>query len=658
MEGTVDNVDEAGQREREQALFVVPRDAIDQATSAAQWKSVAAFHRINTLACIKSAEHGWLGACFSACEIMTTLTAIAEGHMVLNESCPATSPLHIVMSKGHAAAIQYACEYSCGRITAERLLRYKDGPEGLEAHADLLMDTGSLGQCLSTTAGMAAATGERYAVVLGDGELQEGQVFEALQTIYTRKATNITIIVDLNKFQSDNLISDIKPIANLELVFRGFGFEVERVDGHDADALASALRKLEGKLGVVLADTTKAGGTKLVGPSPHPETKLQWHPWHTKVPDWELYVQMVEEQLAVVEAVSVGAFGASAAWAQHRAEKLQEQTCRALPNGLRPSHGSLVGTGKAFGKHLVSLLETREDLVLLDGDLATSCGINGAVGHERFYEMGVAEQDMVSFAAGLSLAGKRPVVNTYSNFLKRAFENVSIALAEGAKLVLAGTYSGLCYHTDGKSHQSLCDMSTFSGLPGLAVSDPVSPAHAVAVADWALSESTDVSVYVRLRRTPEPAAQLLDDAVALFHAGTYPIVAPIVVLPEAPLAGAPLLLCAGTVPFKLAVDCTKSEAAFAGSPIVVASVINVAVDAVAWRRAVAGHTQVVTIEDDFGALRAFVLDLLQQLGMDGVRVVSCTVDKVGPSWRTLPPCLTHFGFSPAHIAQLLQNKDN
>jgi transketolase C-terminal domain/subunit len=123
-------------------------------------------------------------------------------------------------------------------------------------------------------------------------------------------------------------------------------------------------------------------------------------------------------------------------------------------------------------------------------------GFNGAVGHERFFEIGIAEQDAASFAAGLALRGIVPVFGTYSNFLKRCCEQIFINLAEGARVVYAGNYSGLCYHTDGKSHQSINDVSVFVGMPGLVVVDPVSPRHAVAVAEWAVSDDCKQSVYV------------------------------------------------------------------------------------------------------------------------------------------------------------------
>ena len=116
------------------------------------------------------------------------------------------------VSIGHAAAGQYAILFADGKLTDNDLKNYKNGLNGLEAHADLMMDTGSLGQCLSSVAGMAVANrNETYVVILGDGEMQEGQIYEALMTIKKYKIKNLIAIVDLNEFQSDNRCNEIMP---------------------------------------------------------------------------------------------------------------------------------------------------------------------------------------------------------------------------------------------------------------------------------------------------------------------------------------------------------------------------------------------------------------------------------------------------------------
>ena len=395
-------------RHRE-ALLVVPRDCILEEAMAENWRAVAALTRCNVATICKGAQHGWIGASFSCLDILICL------HQRMSDAFDS-----VVLAKGHAAAAQYAVLYSTGEMSAEMLRQYKNGKDTPEAHADILCDTGSLGQCLSTVAGMAsAAPHKHFGVVLGDGELQEGQNFEALMSIRHHNIANLTIIVDRNGFQSDNRTKDIMPIHDLPRVLEGFGFTVLHVpDGHDPETLresilqtipnsGGSLGKSDGdrpNLYVIIADTSKAAPplTSHMMPSVHPETGLLHQPWHTKVPTWDVYIAVVEEQLAMAQSAS-----ASARWSEHKAsQRLADPgVLGQLPNSHRPSYPGALGTGKVFGHELVRIIKTRQDesdgfdLRVVSCDLATSCGINGIVGCDgKFFELGVAEQDAASFS--------------------------------------------------------------------------------------------------------------------------------------------------------------------------------------------------------------------------------------------------------------------
>lgn len=143
--------------EREKALFIIPPK--ETHAFADNLKKSAAINRLHALSCIKSAEHGWLGASWSCCEILTFLHSKAFDHLLSLDS--------VFLSKGHAAAMLYACLYSMGKVSQKQLLSYKNGKDGLEAHADLVLDTGSLGQCLSAVAGMNMIDNKTRAVILG-----------------------------------------------------------------------------------------------------------------------------------------------------------------------------------------------------------------------------------------------------------------------------------------------------------------------------------------------------------------------------------------------------------------------------------------------------------------------------------------------------------
>jgi hypothetical protein len=151
------------------ALFYIPRSLISEAINENAWRHVAALTRINILSICKGAQHGWLGASFSCLDILLAM------HLRMKNVID-----FVILSKGHAAAAQYAVLFNSGDLNEDQLKNYKRGRSGdLEAHADIMCDTGSLGQCLSTVAGMASISPKKhFGIVLGDGELQEVQNYE------------------------------------------------------------------------------------------------------------------------------------------------------------------------------------------------------------------------------------------------------------------------------------------------------------------------------------------------------------------------------------------------------------------------------------------------------------------------------------------------
>lgn len=236
-------------------------------------------------------------------------------------------------------------------------------------------------------------------------------------------------------------------------------------------------------------------------------------------------------------------------------------------------------------------------------------------------------------------------------------------------MVYAGHYSGLCYHTDGKSHQSINDLSVFAGMPGLITVDPVTPQHAAAVADWAVGADCSNSVYVRLRRTPCPAIEALCDQALK---GAHPVSSLLELSPDAVAVDASprgvAFVTIGTVPTELALKCRDAWAK--GAKIVVVPSINGGTEIGAWRSALFGTVDapvdtIITIEDDAGALRSLVAQKLVECHSESrgpdrsltiPRLVSKTVAGVGPSFRSLPACLDHFGFTVDAIKALAETK--
>jgi transketolase len=616
------------------------------ATTPSGLRALAALNRINALACVTSARHGWIGASYSVAEILTVAI------FGLGRQGP-------ILSKGHAAAMQYACLYGRGLIARNRLLSYKDGPAGLPAHTEtgtpgVLVNTGSLGQALAKGAGLAAADPRRrLEVVLGDGELQEGQCFEAFQTVVARRLTNLTVVVDANGWQTARPVAEIKPL-DVARVLAAFGFDVREVDGHDPAALLAALGADARRPVAIVARTLKAGGSAALARAGTPAR------WHGGVPDAALCDEIVAEQVALA-----GVAALSEEWAAQR-RRGRSRPAPASTVAADAKHGS---TGEHFGRALARIAAVRPEVVVLDADLAAPCrleGLDAALGPDRFFEMGIAEQDMVSFAGGLALAGRRPVVNTYASFFKRAIEQIQVNLAErgGRPVVYVGHYAGLSYHTDGRTHQSLNDLGLLRCLPGLVVADPVDGAEVDAVLAWALQQ-TERSVYLRLRRAgagldAEPRLAAARARVGWPTGAPPSPAAPPCLAGPLPLTAAPtpgVLLTVGPHATRLALDAIDAldPAAAAGFGVVVQSVFGPTTDLELWRDAFAGAEAIVTIEDGnrAGGLYGFACEAVQRLGLGCVRVAGLSVEGQGPSFRTYAECARHHGFTVEHLHDLM-----
>ncbi len=585
-------------------------------------RALAAFVRINALSCIMSARHGWIGASFSAAEIITAL------YFGLGEQ-------QVVLSKGHAAATQYACLFGLGRLSRRDLLSYKDGPDSPQAHAcrntpGILLDSGSLGQALSQVAGMVCggAIG-RFFVVLGDGELQEGQCWEALQTVAHRRLLNIDVIVDRNGYQSARRVAETKGVADLGRALQGLGFQVFELDGHDPLALVQVLEPPAGpRPRAVIADTHKAGGSRFLVPRDGVQ------PWHGRVPDPGLYLGILGEQAALASDPGL---------------TRDYRAFRAGWPGLAPATTKSAGlaTRDGFAARLIELLDEHPELCALDADLADSCGLGAIadpderwVRKRRFFQLGISEQDMVSFAGGLALEGRLPVVNTYAAFIRRAVEQVHANQSMGARAIYAGHYAGLGYHTDGRSHQCLDDTMRFQGFPGLVLLEPVVDWQAARQLDWAVAEATD-SVYLRLHRTPQ---QLPFDPDTAAH-------------PLDPLVrGRGLQRCfvtAGPVATRLAWECLD-DPAFTDWGIVAVSSFAPTADLGPWRALLESVRHIVVIEESWapGVLRPWLDDLLVSLRLSPRRAV-VQPRGWGASFRSLEACRAHFGFTVERVRALI-----
>ena len=458
--------------------------------------------RANTLMTIKRAGSGHIGTSFSAMDLFVTLY-LDE----LNTADGFDDPNRDVFfsSKGHDAPGQYAVFYALGALAEDVFLNLRrEG--GTPGHPDVQTlgmeaNTGSLGMGISKGKGIAHAKriqghGGRIVVLTGDGELQEGQIWESLQATVNQGVTNLTVIVDANQVQSDKRVSEISDLGDLEAKFRAFGWETARCNGHDFAALAAVFEQFRGvadRPKILIADTIKGRGVSFMEHPAALEAGAGIYPFHSGAPTDTVFEKAHAELL-------------EAANARLRAAGLDPVTTtlvNAVPAAPPPTAEFVAD---AYGAALLAAGDRRPDLVVLDADLAADCRVRGFETKypERFIESGIAEQDMVSTAGGLALQGLLPVVNSFGVFLAaRANEQIYANATEQTKIIYVCHYAGLLPAGPGHSHQSVRDISLFGSLPAIHILQPCNAEETQQVVDYCI-DSAQTSCMVRLYLGPSP----------------------------------------------------------------------------------------------------------------------------------------------------------
>jgi transketolase len=488
-----------------QSLTIYPRAEFDRvrelnvskADSAALFANMA---RVNTLSMIMAAGSGHIGTSFSSLDIISWL--------FLNEmripDRPSSDAEHDIFfsSKGHDAPALYAVMIAVGLLPEDLLLRLRR-KDGLPGHPDVTStpfiesNTGSLGMGISKAKGFAEANrikgrDARVFVLTGDGELQEGQIWESLGSAVRRRMSEVTVIVDHNKVQSDTLVRETADLGDLQAKFAAFGWNVLRCGGHDIEAFAQsvqAARAEKSRPTVIIADTIKGRGVSFME---HTAMDGRWYRYHSGAPSAEEYARGIAELSQAVRGQSaVLGFGAP-----------QESSVPAPARSPSPAKPQRMVRryGEAF------LVEARHhpELVALDADLVLDTGLIQFSQEfpDRFIECGIAEQDMVSQASGLALSGLLPAVHSFACFLTpRANEQIYNADTEKTRIIYVGSLAGVLPAGPGHSHQSVRDIALMGSLPNTVAVEPSCEDEVEMAIRWAVRENSG-SAYIRLVSIP------------------------------------------------------------------------------------------------------------------------------------------------------------
>ncbi len=422
-------------------LYYFPKSEFDRvrALKAPASDIVALFAdmaRFNALYMIARAGSGHIGSSFSCMELVAQL---------LLEEMDGNAGDVFFSSKGHDAPALYALMIALGRLPEESIHALRR-LGGLPGHPDIgtsgiVTNTGSLGMGISKAKGILAARrlrGERgrVFVMTGDGELQEGQIWESLISAANDRLAELTVIVDHNKFQSDYAVERTSSLGDLAAKFAAFGWHVERVDGHDLALIGEVLERLRVVLKrpkVVIAETIKGKGVSFMEGAAI-DSDVEMFRFHSGAPTAKEYLRAVEEIEARIT---------SRLWALGAKPIAAEKVSR--PVAAKPAAAS-VRLVPAYTEALIEAGNRHADLVALDADLVTDMGLMpfAQAYPNRFFECGIAEQDMVSQAGGMARSGLLPVVHSFSSFLSaRPNEQIYNNATEGTKIVYVGGLSGV-----------------------------------------------------------------------------------------------------------------------------------------------------------------------------------------------------------------------
>jgi transketolase len=478
----------------------VPKSGFDRIVALnmspqARARAFAAASRINTLYMIMQAGSGHIGSSFSSTEILTWL-------FLQEMDKPNQGGDIFFSSKGHDAPAIYSAMIALGLIDFEMLHKLRR-LGGLPGHPDVVVtphvaaNTGSLGMGISKAKGMAQAyrlKGEpRHIYVLtGDGELQEGQFWESLTSAANHGLHELTVIVDHNKIQSDTWVSEVSDLGDIVSKLTAFGWHVQRCNGHDFTALENCLgaaRAEKSRPSIIIADTVKGYGVSFMQWKPGADSGL--YAFHSGAPAPDVYARALAELRDELQAALGDTAGIELETAPLPVRKPPE----------RPQ--SMIA---AYSKALVDQADRNPAVVALDADLVKDTGLLPFRDKypNRFFECGIAEQDMVSQASGMALAGLIPVVHSFACFLSpRPNEQIFNAATEARKIVYAGSLAGLVPAGPGHSHQSVRDLALLGCIPNLVVIEPSCEAEVAMALDWALNTaSASTSTYIRLVSIP------------------------------------------------------------------------------------------------------------------------------------------------------------
>ncbi len=473
-----------------------------------QLATIATYLRTLILKASSRAGSGHPTSSLSATELMVGLMFGGTFRTDLNDPKMANND-RLIFSKGHASPLYYSLWVAAGAISEADMMTYRDFDSALEGHPTARFPyvdaaTGSLGQGLSI--GVGHALNGKYLdklpyrtyVLLGDSEMAEGAQWEAIQLASHYQLDNLVGVLDVNRLgqRGETMIGRQTDVYRKRI--EAFGWLTRCIDGHSLSDICEAYTWAAAQRDapcMIIAQTVKGKGVSFL------ENK---DGWHGKALDEDQLAQALDE---------LGDADAPAPCAPAQAAPTTPASVPRQANIQAPgdSLGDEIATRKAFGNALQRIYPKYPHIVALDGEVCNSTHAQDFrdTWPERFFEMYVAEQNMVGAAIGLSSHGKIPFVSTFAAFLTRAFDQIRMAPYSNANIKFVGSHAGVSIGQDGPSQMGLEDIAMFRTLPDSVI---LYPCDAVSTEKLVEAMANHVGIsYLRTTRGKTPVIYPADE---------------------------------------------------------------------------------------------------------------------------------------------------
>jgi transketolase len=594
--------------------------------------------RIHSIAATTAAGSGHPTSCCSAADIVA---ALFFGHMrYLPKDPHYYNNDRFILSKGHAAPLLYAAWAETGLFAVADLLKLRQLNCDLEGHPTPRLPfvdvaTGSLGQGLGVGVGMALCArldklDYKTYVLLGDGEIAEGAVWEAASLAGVNKLNNLVAIVDVNRLGQSQETAFGHHLEVYAKRFAAFGWRVEVIDGHDMDEILEVLAAagLGEQPLVILAKTLKGQGISFA------QDKEGWH-------GKPLNKEEAAKAIAELQPKAQSGIGVP----------IQTPSQLSAPNNAVPTSypapnykiGDSVATREAFGAALLRIGEVDPRVVAMDGDTKNSTYSDKFFKKfpDRFVECFIAEQNMVGVATGFAARGKVPFASTFATFFTRACDQIRVAGISQANLKLVGSHVGVSIGEDGPSQMGLEDLAMMRAIAGSKVLYPSD-----AVCAEKLVEQMAQTKGICFLRTSRPKTPVLYNNTEEFPIGGAKIL-------RQNAGDKVTVVAAGVTLFEAlkAADALKAEGV--GITVIDAYSVKPLASDIIKTAAQKTHSTVITVEDHYaeGGLGDAVAG---ELSRDGIKVHKLAVTELPRSGKA-EELLAKYGIDAGAIVKKVKS---